>query len=217
VSSALPGLRVELETRPFERAEGELAVATFFEEDRPLRGAASRADWRLCGLLSELLAAERLRGGAGEALLVPTYRRLQVPRVLLLGLGSAARFGAAEVSAALEDAVERILDLGVRSAVVGLPGDWTGAVPARPAAEASARGALAVLARRPADLELRLLVPAASVSRASRGLEAAESRARALGVALRLPDPGAARGARVRGAAATRPAEGEISPASGRP
>jgi len=209
-------LRVELETRPFERSEAELAVATFFEEDRPLRGAASRADWRLCGLLSALVAQERLTGKTGEALLVPTDRRLHAPRLLLLGLGSAARFGAAEVSAAVEGAVERILDLGASSAAIGIPGDWTGAVPARPAAEASARGALAVLARRPGTLELRLLVPEANVVRAARGLEAAESRARALGVALRLPDPESAPHPGVRGAAA-RPHSEAISPASGRP
>jgi hypothetical protein len=183
-----PKLRVVLATQPFERVEAEVAVATFFESDRPLRGAAGRADWRLCGLLSALLEQGRLAGSPSDALLVPTGGRLRSPLLLAVGLGSSQGFGAGQVSAAARAALTRVLDLGLRSASLGIPGEWIGAVPARPAAEALARGALQVLAERGGSFDLGLLVSEPAAGRALRGLEAAGAAARAAGVELRLPD-----------------------------
>jgi hypothetical protein len=183
-----PRLRVVLQTRPFERVESDVAVATFFESDRPLRGAAGRADWRMCGLLSALVEQGRLAGSPSDALLVPTGGRLRAPLLLAVGLGSADGFGAPQVGEAARAALGRVLDLGLRSASLGVPGEWIGAVPARPAAEALARGALGVLAARGGAFELGLLVSEASAGRALRGLEAAAPAARAAGVDLQLPD-----------------------------
>ena len=64
-------LELRVDDVPFERAKAELAIAGFFLDERPLRGAAGRADWRLCGAASELLASKRLRGRVGEAVLIP--------------------------------------------------------------------------------------------------------------------------------------------------
>ena len=55
-------LRLCVDTSPFERVPADLAVAGFFSDERPLRGAAGRADWRLCGTISELLVSGRMRG-----------------------------------------------------------------------------------------------------------------------------------------------------------
>lgn len=181
-------LRISLETQPFERVEAEVAVATFFESDRPLRGCAGRADWRLCGLLSALLEQGRIAGGVSDALLVPSGGRLRAPLLLAVGLGSAAGFGAARISEAARTALSRVLDLHARSAGCGIPGEWIGAVPARPAAEALARGVLEALAPRGGSFHLTLLVPEASLGRALRGLEAVAGRARAAGIELELPD-----------------------------
>lgn len=181
-------LRIALENEPLERAEAEVAVASFFDGERPLRGAASRADWRLCGMISALLSEGRLRGAAGEALLVPTDGRLRAPRLMLVGLGPAARFGAAELADAARAIADRLLDLRVDAAALAIPGDWIGAVPARPAAEACARGALEAVAARGGALSLGLLVAASNAGRALRGLETLLARARTAGVALELPD-----------------------------
>lgn len=208
-------LRIALETEPIERVEAEVAVASFFESDRPLRGAAGRCDWRLCGMLSGLVAEGRLSGARGDALLVPTFRRLRAPRLLLLGLGAADRFGAPELVAAVSGAVGRLLDLGARSAALAIPGDWIGAVPVRPATEAAARGALEELTRRGASLCLRLLVPPGGGSRALRGLEALASQAPA--GALEIADPDAASGAAPRPPHVGSPLPDPVSPAPGRP
>ena len=63
---------IELDSEPVERVRADLLVAPLFEGDRPLRGAASRIDWRLCGHLSEMLARGAFRGAPGEVVLVPT-------------------------------------------------------------------------------------------------------------------------------------------------
>ena len=59
-------LEIGLESRPLERVSADLVGAGFFCDDRPLRGGPGRLDWRLCGLISERMAAGELTGAAGE-------------------------------------------------------------------------------------------------------------------------------------------------------
>ena len=74
-------LSVELTRGPIERTRVEVAIVTFFEDDRPLRGSAGRADWRLCGQLSRLVSEGRIQGRRGEAVLVPTRGGMQAPLI----------------------------------------------------------------------------------------------------------------------------------------
>ena len=64
-------------------------VLPVFRDDRPLRGAAGLADWRLCGKLSRLLRDSRATGEPGETMLLPPGRRLRFARILWFGLGDA--------------------------------------------------------------------------------------------------------------------------------
>jgi hypothetical protein len=111
-------LELELGIERVERAEADLVVAGFFADERPLRGAVGRADWRLCGLVSEQLAAERLRGEPGDALLVATSGKLAAPYVLVLGLGERAHFGGDDMRGHTRDAVARSVRLGAASIVL---------------------------------------------------------------------------------------------------
>jgi hypothetical protein len=166
-------LAIAVETGPVEKAAVELAVVTFFEGDRPLRGEAGRVDWRLCGMLSDLLVRRALRGAAGEAALIPTFGHLRSPRVLVLGLGSATGFGALEVKAMARGAVRRCADLRIRSLALALPGHWTGLLPVGPCAAAVLRGTVAGLEETGVGLQMRLVVPEGSAARALGGLETA--------------------------------------------
>lgn len=165
-------LSVVIDAGQIERAPADLAVATFFETDRPLRGEAGRADWRLCGLLSRLLAASHLRGRAGEAALVYTGGRMRAPRLVLLGLGASAGFGALEAKAATREAVHRALGLHARTLALPLPGHWTGVLPVTPTAAAVLRGAATALAEASASLHVQLVVPPGCASHALAGLDA---------------------------------------------
>ena len=71
---------------------GDALILTFFSDERPLRGAAGLADWRLCGRLSRLIRRQRLTGKRGETLLLPPGRRLGWRRIMVFGLGDSSRF-----------------------------------------------------------------------------------------------------------------------------
>lgn len=108
-------VQLELTRRPPEAIEADILVVGFFSEDRPLRGAAGRLDWRLCGQLSEFLSSGRLDGGSGSAALLPGSGPIVAMRVLLLGLGTRREFTLGRATEVMHDAVGRCLALGVQS------------------------------------------------------------------------------------------------------
>ncbi len=168
-----PLLTIGVESGSVERVAAEVAVVTVFETERPLRGESGRADWRLCGLLSDLVRAGHFAGRPGEAALVPTFGRLRAARLLLLGLGPQPGFGALEVKAAAREAVARLLQLRAGSAALALPGQWTGLLPPGPSAGAVLRGAAAALTPAAAALRLDLVVAEGATAKALAGLETA--------------------------------------------
>jgi len=105
-------IAVELTPEPLERVDSEIVVAGFFSDERPLRGGAGRADWRLCGGLSRRILAGDLSGLRGEALLMGCGRALRAPRLLLLGLGERGGFDGARVGDEIHAAVQRCLRIG---------------------------------------------------------------------------------------------------------
>jgi len=187
VSGAGARLLLDLPDVPFERAPAEVAVAFCFTEDRPLRGAAGRADWRLCGDLSALWLRGRMDGAAGRALLVPGDGRIAAERLVVLGLGPAAGFGADACERAVRDAVARVLDLRASIAVLAPPGDWTDVLPAGIGAQACLRGAVAALEGTDRALDLRLMTRPERHARMLRGLEAAAGDLAGGAVAVVLP------------------------------
>lgn len=173
------------------RVGADVAVAGFFRDQRPLRGGAGVADWRLCGFVSRLLLASQAQGEVGEAVLATTHGRLRAERLLLMGLGPRARYGADAHAAAVEDAVRRLLDLGVASAVFDLPAPLP-QESLEDAARGIVEGACAVLDQRPARFLLRVVAQAGGAGRLRAALEhAAVSRPRGA-TSLRIVRPPAA-------------------------
>ncbi len=165
-----------VETAPFERIEADLAVAGFFLDERPLRGAAGRADWRLCGVVTELVGSGRLRGKVGEATLVPSMGRLAAERVLLLGLGRRSSFRVGRARDTSHAAVERGLALGARAVVLAPPIGGPDSFSRQ--ASGLVRGAIeAAKAAREGNgtLRMSLAMPASAAKEALRSLEKALS------------------------------------------
>jgi Cytosol aminopeptidase family, N-terminal domain len=185
------GLVIELETSPIERARVDLAIVGFATTERPLRGAAGQADWRLCGRLSRLIAAGRVEGHAGEAVLLPGGGGLRAPLLLALGLGPAASLGPAAAAAFARDAVGRGLALRAGRLGLALPAGELGDLALRLRLEAVVTGAGEALAARREGRTVSLLLLAAREDGA-RMLEMLRS-VRPAGfpasVALRLPAP----------------------------
>jgi hypothetical protein len=113
------GVQLGLAPGPIERVPADVAVVCFFEDERPLRGGAAHADWRLCGTLSRLIQRGKLSGAFGEAALVPATGGLRARWVLALGLGAREELDEARRRALARDCVGRAIDL--QAGVVALP------------------------------------------------------------------------------------------------
>lgn len=72
---------------PPDRLVGEVAVALFFEEDRPLVGAAALLDWRLNGHLTRQIIADSVTGSLRDCVLVQNNGKLVSNWAMLVGGG----------------------------------------------------------------------------------------------------------------------------------
>jgi hypothetical protein len=92
------------------------------EDERPLRGTAGYADWRLCGKLSRVLLEGFFRGERAESLLLPSDGRLAIPRIFAFGLGRSEEVSPQRLSEVLEHAGRTLTRAGIRSVATELPG-----------------------------------------------------------------------------------------------
>jgi hypothetical protein len=114
-------LQFEVLSAPLERAEADLLLAGFFASDRPLRGGAGRADWRLCGLISQLVQEGRIQGEEGQAALLPAGPVFASPRLLLVGCGDSQGFDRVALRRVAALGLARAAALAVNSVAVALP------------------------------------------------------------------------------------------------
>lgn len=190
-------LRIEVDSTSVERVRADLVAVPLFSGERPLRGGVGRADWRLCGKLSELVAADRLVGEPGEAALIATFGGLRVPLLLVLGAGPREGFDVARFQATVEESVARALRLRVLRLALPFPEDSAGGVAQERRVDAVVAGATAAVAAAPppVELELRLLVPPEEATRASDLLRRAKPVRMPDALALRLGAPAGRAGA----------------------
>ena len=214
---------IEVDSEPVERVRADLLIAPFFEGERPLRGASSRIDWRLCGHLSDMLARGAFCGAADEAVLVPTGTALRAPRALLLGLGPREGFAPRALRAGAKAAVARAAALRAGAVALALPSEAGSGMPAERAAAAVVIGAGEALVEHPFPLRLRLIVEPAGLSRARLALAELVPRIEMHGVTARLAAPDTQRPAgpagsshypEDEGAALPRAADGARTPTS---
>jgi hypothetical protein len=175
---------VELDDKPLERVPADLVVVGFSPDDRPLRGSAGRADWRLCGDLWRLVTSQKLRGTLGEAALFTTAGSLRSPLLLVLGLGHRAELVVDTWCELGRDVVRRALDLRVNRAVLGLASDAAYLGPEGTRALFS--GALAAAAERSAELCFAIVGEGAPARLSE--LRSLEQAGLPAGASLRLPE-----------------------------
>ncbi|MDO9514851.1 MAG: M17 family peptidase N-terminal domain-containing protein [Syntrophales bacterium] len=63
----------------------------FFSDERPPRGYCGLADWRLNGLISNLIAEGMVTGAFMEKVLISSDHRISTPKILLMGLGESTQ------------------------------------------------------------------------------------------------------------------------------
>jgi len=109
-------LQVTFETGHPARLDGiDGIVSPVYSDERPLRGVAGHADWRLNGFLSRLVMEERLRGDSGEWLLVHTQGRLPYTHLFLVGMGRKGERSTPGVKTALGEVASKVALAGLHA------------------------------------------------------------------------------------------------------
>lgn len=121
--------------RKWTGSRRDALVVTFFADERPLRGAAGLADWRLCGRLSQLVQGERVQGKRGDSLMMPAGRRLPFERLFVFGLGRGGALDEATFRTHAQWIGDVLARAKVKQYALQPPGRATGLIAARRAAE----------------------------------------------------------------------------------
>jgi len=184
-------LEVSAAAEPVERIEAGVAVIGLFAGERPLRGNAGRADWRVCGRLSSLIAGGGLAGAEGEAMLIPTDGGLRAPLLVALGWGARDDFDADRCREAARDGIERGLRLRAETIALGLPGPETLDLDERLAAVIAGAGDVPAPrgAQQEAAVRLRLLAIADERPAVADWLRAARARPLPAGLCIERSAP----------------------------
>jgi len=124
-----------LDLARWDEAQRDCLVLPVFKDDRPLRGAAGLADWRLCGRLSRLVKANRASAEAGETMMLPPGRRLRFARILWFGLGDAKGYSDERYRKDWKWIVDVVTKAGVTDWALQAPGRASGLIGARRAVE----------------------------------------------------------------------------------
>lgn len=124
-----------LDLAKWDEVGKDALLLPLYTDERPLRGAAGLADWRLCGRLTRLLRSRRLAGARGETLMLPPGRRLGFGRLMLFGLGPSSGYGDDQLRKDVRWMREVAGKAGVRDFALEAPGRATGVIGARRALE----------------------------------------------------------------------------------
>jgi len=124
-----------LDLARWDEAARDCLVLPVFRDDRPLRGAAGLADWRLCGKLSRLIRAQKATAEPGETLLLPPGRRLRFQRILWFGLGDAKGYNDDRFRRDLAWILDVVSRAGAKDWALQAPGRASGLIGARRALE----------------------------------------------------------------------------------
>jgi hypothetical protein len=183
----MPRLILELTSRPLERVESDVAVAGFFNDERPLRGGAARADWRLCGGLSKRIESGDLSGKSGEAFLIGCGLALRSPRLLVVGLGDRCDFDLLRLSDETRAAISRCDRLRCTEIALSPLGIAPDDVPRHAAALVA--GFREAFEAAKGGMRIRLCIQRGELPSVQRALEEACKAARADEIEVRMPAP----------------------------
>ena len=131
----MPITLLPLDLARWDETDRDALLISTFVDERPLRGAAGLADWRLCGRLSRLIKTERQSGVRGETMLLPPGRRLRFKRVLWFGLGGSPGYPDDRFKSDIGWMLEVAGKAGVSDIALQAPGRATGIIGARRALE----------------------------------------------------------------------------------
>ncbi len=118
----------------------DLIVVNLFQGVTAPGGATGAVDQALGGAISEVIAAGDFSGKSGETLVLYTRGALPAPRVLVVGLGEAAKFDLREARNAAATAARKARDLGAKTVATIVHGAGIGGLDPAKAAAALVEG-----------------------------------------------------------------------------
>ena len=107
---------------PFDKIPAQVALISYFSDERPLRYQAGLVDWRLNGKLSQLLMEGKLSGAWQEVTLFPSAGKISAEKIVMLGLGSSRDMNAMRFADTLVKMNEIVSKLHATEALCHLPG-----------------------------------------------------------------------------------------------
>jgi len=142
---------IPVRQRDLDATQGDLLVASLFEEDRPPHGLTGLVDWRMDGLISRIrvrtirpeatnphyegLALGPFHAGENEKLLFPAGEKLSHFTVMVLGLGSRRTYNSDRYKGAVATVLQAAASLGAERLTLQLPGWLDAGLPARRACD----------------------------------------------------------------------------------
>ena len=136
-------MEINVTTGDIVQQSADAIVVNLFEGVTSPAGATGAVDRALGGALSRLLAAGDFPGKLGTTLLLYTDGKLPAARVLVVGLGEAAKFGMQQARQAAAAAYRELAKIkGVKSYATIVHGAGIGALDPLAAAQALAEGTL---------------------------------------------------------------------------
>lgn len=92
------------------------------QEDRPLKGLAGYADWRMCGYFSSILRRNVFSGSHLDCLLYPVSFGLKVKRTFLFGMGGLTTVTPETLRPLLQYAMDVLRKADCQSCAMEIPG-----------------------------------------------------------------------------------------------
>ncbi|MBI2874095.1 MAG: leucyl aminopeptidase [Firmicutes bacterium] len=135
-------MKVEVRQGTVEETAADALVVNLFQGVEKPGGATGAVDGALGGLISRLAADGEIKGKDGEVTLIHTEGRLNVPRVLVAGLGKKEEFDWQKAAAAAAAAARKARGLGARKLATVIHGAGTGGLSPDRAAQAVVEGTI---------------------------------------------------------------------------
>ncbi len=104
-------IELVLSSVPIDEAPAIMALAPFYEDQRPLKGSVGLIDWRLNGKISDLLLKDRINGQLADSLMMPSDGRLSAKHIFIFGLGKNTQLKPEEFDSIFPLLIKKIVKL----------------------------------------------------------------------------------------------------------
>lgn len=111
-------MQTKIITERITKIEGEVIVAGFFSDVRPLKGLAGEIDWLFNGEVSRLIMDGKLSGQPGDSLLLVPNNRLKAGKALIFGMGNKGNLDSTGLRNITKILLQKLIALNVRRFVV---------------------------------------------------------------------------------------------------